>query len=39
VLNLLAAGETEQTILTDFPNLQPEDIRACLEYSLLDRLK
>jgi uncharacterized protein (DUF433 family) len=33
VLEMLAAGETEQTILTDFPDLQPEDIRACLEYA------
>lgn len=33
VLSMLAAGETEQTILKDFPDLQPEDIRACLEYA------
>jgi uncharacterized protein (DUF433 family) len=33
VLDMLAAGETEQTILTDFPDLAPEDIRACLEYA------
>jgi uncharacterized protein (DUF433 family) len=33
VLDMLAAGETEQTILTDFPDLQAEDIRACLEYA------
>ena len=33
VLDMLAAGETEQTILTDFPDLQPGDIRACLEYA------
>ena len=33
VLDMLAAGETEQTILTDFPDLQSEDIRACLEYA------
>ena len=33
VLEMLAAGETEQTILTDFPDLQAEDIRACLEYA------
>ena len=33
VLDMLAAGETEQTILTDFPDLEPEDIRACLEYA------
>ena len=33
VLEMLAAGETEQTILADFPDLQPDDIRACLEYA------
>ncbi len=33
VLDMLAAGETEKTILTDFPDLQAEDIRACLEYA------
>jgi uncharacterized protein (DUF433 family) len=33
VLDMLAAGETEQTILTDFPDLRAEDIRACLEYA------
>jgi len=33
VLDMLAAGETEQTILTDFPDLELEDIRACLEYA------
>jgi uncharacterized protein (DUF433 family) len=33
VLDMLAAGETEQTILADFPDLQPEDIRAALEYA------
>jgi uncharacterized protein (DUF433 family) len=33
VLDMLAAGETEQTILADFPDLEPEDIRACLEYA------
>jgi uncharacterized protein (DUF433 family) len=35
VLEMLAAGETEATILSDFPDLQPEDIRACLEYAAL----
>ena len=33
VLDMLAAGESEQTILSDFPDLQPEDIRASLEYA------
>ena len=31
VLDLLAAGESERTILEDFPDLEVEDIRACLE--------
>lgn len=30
VLGMLAAGDTEQTILAEYPILQPEDIRACL---------
>lgn len=33
VLDLLAAGESERTILEDFPDLEVEDIRACLEYA------
>jgi len=33
VLDMLAAGETTETILADFPDLQAEDIRACLEYA------
>lgn len=33
VLDLLAAGVPESEILTDFPYLQPEDIRTCLEYA------
>ncbi|MSU48007.1 MAG: DUF433 domain-containing protein [Opitutus sp.] len=33
VLDMLAAGESETTILTDYPDLVPEDIRACLEYA------
>ncbi len=33
VLDLLAAGVPESEILEDFPYLQPEDIRACLEYA------
>ena len=30
VLGMLAAGDTEQTILQEYPFLQPEGIRACL---------
>jgi uncharacterized protein (DUF433 family) len=33
VLGMLAAGVSETEILRDFPYLQPEDIRACLEYA------
>lgn len=33
VLDMLAAGVSEQEILEDFPYLEPEDFRACLEYA------
>ena len=33
VLSLLAQGESEASILADYPDLQPEDIRACLAYA------
>ena len=33
VLGLLAAGVSEAAILEDFPDLEPEDIRACLAYA------
>jgi len=33
VLDLLAAGESQETILEDFPYLEAEDIAACLEYA------
>jgi uncharacterized protein (DUF433 family) len=33
VLEMLAQGVTEATILLDFPDLQPEDIRACLHFA------
>lgn len=33
VLGWLASGMTEQEILRDFPELEPEDIRACLEFA------
>jgi uncharacterized protein (DUF433 family) len=32
VLSYLAAGMSEDHILTDFPSLEREDIRACLAY-------
>ena len=40
VLGMLAAGDTEQTILEEIPILEPEDIRACLLFahrSILDK--
>jgi uncharacterized protein (DUF433 family) len=33
VLDLLAAGVPEPEILADFPYLEADDIRACLEYA------
>lgn len=33
VLGQLAAGRTEAEILEDFPDLEPEDIPAALEYA------
>ncbi|MEU1984232.1 DUF433 domain-containing protein [Nocardia sp. NPDC019395] len=33
VLELLAAGETEDSILEDYPYLEREDIRACLMFA------
>lgn len=33
VLDLLAGGATQEGILTDFPDLQAEDIRACIAYA------
>jgi uncharacterized protein (DUF433 family) len=33
VLSYLASGMTEQQVLEDFPELRPEDIRACLSYA------
>jgi uncharacterized protein (DUF433 family) len=33
ILSLLAQGETPETILTDYPELEPDDLRACLAYA------
>jgi uncharacterized protein (DUF433 family) len=33
VLSLLAQGETWQAILDDYPDLEADDIRACLAYA------
>ncbi len=31
ILSLLAQGESSETILTDYPDLEPDDLRACME--------
>ena len=33
VLGMLAAGDTERTILSGYPWLEPEDVRACLVFA------
>jgi uncharacterized protein (DUF433 family) len=33
ILSLLAQGETPEAILTDYPDLEQEDIRACFVYA------
>ena len=33
VLEMLAGGATEAEILADFPDLEPDDIRAALSYA------
>lgn len=33
ILSLLAQGESEAGILADYPDLEPEDIRACIAYA------
>jgi uncharacterized protein (DUF433 family) len=33
VLDMLAEGATESEVLEDFPDLETEDIRACLAYA------
>ena len=33
VLGKLAAGDTAETILSEYPFLEPEDIRACLVFA------
>ncbi len=33
VLDMLAGGATEKEILADFPDLEAEDIRACIAYA------
>lgn len=33
ILSLLAQGESVENLLQDYPGLETEDIRACLEYA------
>ncbi len=33
ILSLLAQGETVEAILADYPDLEPDEIRACLAYA------
>lgn len=33
ILSLLVQGESEASILADYPDLEPEDIRACIAYA------
>lgn len=33
ILSLLAQGETPETLLEDYPELEPDDIRASLAYA------
>jgi uncharacterized protein (DUF433 family) len=33
VLSLLAQGEAIEAVLDDYPDLEPDDIRACLAYA------
>jgi uncharacterized protein (DUF433 family) len=33
ILEMLAAGSSKEEILTDYPDLEPDDIRACLAYA------
>jgi len=33
VLDMLAAGDTTETLLAAYPWLEPEDVRACLLYA------
>ncbi len=33
ILSLLAQGESVDAILSDYPDLEPEDVQACLAYA------
>ena len=33
ILGLLASGASEREILADYPDLEPDDIKACMAYA------
>lgn len=33
ILSLLSQGESVENLLADYPELEPEDIRACIAYA------
>jgi uncharacterized protein (DUF433 family) len=33
VLEFLAAGDSVEDVLVEYPSLRPEDVRACLDYA------
>lgn len=33
ILGLLASGATQEEILADYPDLEPDDLKACLAYA------
>jgi uncharacterized protein (DUF433 family) len=33
IVSLMVQGETQESILADFPDLEPDNIRACLAYA------
>jgi len=33
ILSLLAQGETAESLLEDYPGLEPQDVQACLAYA------
>ena len=35
MLEYLAAGDTAEDLLAEFPDLEKEDLQACLQYALL----
>jgi uncharacterized protein (DUF433 family) len=39
VLRLLAGGLSEGQILSDYPDLQPEDIRECLRFAAVSAME